>query len=509
MGINECRLSGTGRPSSSFFIVHDNITIRRIPFNGAGGSTPSARWLLPISCVVLLFLSLSCSVSDRASRGQPYEPKLLSEQGLPFFQFQAYPRSGPTPGAEISLGVSTTSLVFVRAGELFECLIELSCRVLDARSGKLVVEDTWPDTIRVRGYQQTQSRQTRYINRFLAFSPGEYVVEMVLTDRNSGKSATRIRRIAIVGSAGSAAAAGEIQLMHHLNPGSTVPLLSPYLEKQTDTIECSSEVINLHPGDSLVCTITIRRLERDSTLPSVPYALPAGESSIRHDGIHLENPHQVLCDTVAFTYPETSQITWSFSASQEGAYLMEVSGFVFRSNSVEPIVEATRPVVIVARGFPRPKEPEQLISSVDYIMLDSDRDSLASKTTAADRQQWLGDFWRSLGKTEDAAANLVDRYYTRVEEANEYFSTFKEGWGTDRGMLYVILGPPLTVQTGLQGELWNYSPTEGDRLNSYYFRRVQLQGEFIAFEHYLLERQSYYDQPWFAAIDRWRRGSDY
>ena len=28
-------------------------------------------------------------------------------------------------------------------------------------------------------------------------------------------------------------------------------------------------------------------------------------------------------------------------------------------------------------------------------------------------------------------------------------------------------------------------------------------------EHFLLERQPYYDQKWFAAVDRWRIGSDY
>jgi len=142
-------------------------------------------------------------------------------------------------------------------------------------------------------------------------------------------------------------------------------------------------------------------------------------------------------------------------------------------------------------------------------MSDAERDSLRTKETDTARRSFLEDFWRSTGRNEQEASHLIERYYARVEEANEYFSSFAEGWRTDRGMIYIILGPPASVQTGLQGEIWNYSYVEGDMLNSYSFRTVSLPEEFQSFEHLLLERQPYYDQTWFAAIARWRAGSGY
>jgi GWxTD domain-containing protein len=194
----------------------------------------------------------------------------------------------------------------------------------------------------------------------------------------------------------------------------------------------------------------------------------------------------------------------------EGVYLLRLDGVVYRgSGRTHDLTGTSRPLVVVSRGFPRPSGLDDLLGPLEYIMFQGEKDSLHLAETSEAKRDFLEGFWRSIGKNEQAASNLIERYYARVEEANDYFSSFTEGWKTDRGMLYIVLGPPVSVQTGLQGETWNYSNVEGDRLNSYSFRLVQLPEEFQSFEHLVLERQGYYDQVWFAGVDRWRSGSTY
>ncbi|MCH7783138.1 GWxTD domain-containing protein [candidate division KSB1 bacterium] len=38
-----------------------------------------------------------------------------------------------------------------------------------------------------------------------------------------------------------------------------------------------------------------------------------------------------------------------------------------------------------------------------------------------------------------------DGYYRRVRFANEEFTQYKDGWKTDRGMIYILFGPPNQV----------------------------------------------------------------
>ena len=40
----------------------------------------------------------------------------------------------------------------------------------------------------------------------------------------------------------------------------------------------------------------------------------------------------------------------------------------------------------------------------------------------------------------------MQEYYSRVERANILFGTFRNGWETDRGEVYIRFGPPSEVE---------------------------------------------------------------
>jgi hypothetical protein len=57
---------------------------------------------------------------------------------------------------------------------------------------------------------------------------------------------------------------------------------------------------------------------------------------------------------------------------------------------------------------------------------------------------------------------LMEEYYRRVDFANQNYSGFQEGWKSDRGMVYILLGAPSEVERhpfesdSRPYEIWTY-----------------------------------------------------
>lgn len=117
-------------------------------------------------------------------------------------------------------------------------------------------------------------------------------------------------------------------------------------------------------------------------------------------------------------------------------------------------------------------------------------------------QEAVDRFWIENAGHPDRAALLAESYYERVERANLLFTSYKEGWKTDRGMIYIVFGPPKTVFQRSQIETWVYGEPG---------KRVALRFDFVETENrftyndFELIRKPDYKNPYFVAVDFWRR----
>jgi hypothetical protein len=105
------------------------------------------------------------------------------------------------------------------------------------------------------------------------------------------------------------------------------------------------------------------------------------------------------------------------------------------------------------------------------------------------------------------AARVVQTYFSRVEEANLRYSTFREGWKTDRGMVYIILGEPLFIERTLESEIWYYSYDEGRGERTFVFNRVWREEAPEIIEEFRLDRSFEYERFWRAEVSKWRAGN--
>jgi GWxTD domain-containing protein len=149
-------------------------------------------------------------------------------------------------------------------------------------------------------------------------------------------------------------------------------------------------------------------------------------------------------------------------------------------------------------AFPKLTTASELIESLRYLTSTQERSNL---TKAADPKRAVDGFWlRAANDQQPLARDLIRRFYSRVEDANQLFSAHKPGWMTDRGLLYIVLGAPDHVQRTATEERWQYeSSTQG----TYVFRAKP---STFATDYYELVRRPEYAIPWYAAVEQWRTG---
>jgi GWxTD domain-containing protein len=153
--------------------------------------------------------------------------------------------------------------------------------------------------------------------------------------------------------------------------------------------------------------------------------------------------------------------------------------------------------------FPYLKSIDDMLFPMRFIMSRKDFDFL-NKT--GDRRKAVENFWVEASGNQDKAKNLIEQYYSRVENANYHFSSHVEGWKTDRGMIYLIFGQPNVIYRTGTSETWIYGE-EGNQL-SLNFVFIKVINPFTD-NHFVLNRSPIYKNPWYRAVDEWRAGRAY
>lgn len=152
---------------------------------------------------------------------------------------------------------------------------------------------------------------------------------------------------------------------------------------------------------------------------------------------------------------------------------------------------------------PQVSEVDQLLEALRYLTTRKEFDELRSNPHP---RQAVDGFWMERGGNEERTRLLIRKYYTRVQDANRFFSSYTEGWRTDRGMIYVVLGVPNTIYRSAQSETWIYGTVNNPVSINFFFTKVD--NPFTE-NDYALSRSPIYEASWFRAVDVWRSGRVY
>lgn len=149
--------------------------------------------------------------------------------------------------------------------------------------------------------------------------------------------------------------------------------------------------------------------------------------------------------------------------------------------------------------FPLVIDPRQMLAPLQYLTTGNEFEELKevpNPKVAVDR------FWLTQTGNVARARVRIQEFYSRVEQANLFFTSYHEGWKTDRGIIYILYGPPQRVFRTGEAEKWLYGE-EGNPL-SLRFTFLRVKNPFTL-NDYSLSKSPTYKESWYNQVETWRR----
>jgi GWxTD domain-containing protein len=121
---------------------------------------------------------------------------------------------------------------------------------------------------------------------------------------------------------------------------------------------------------------------------------------------------------------------------------------------------------VLRRIVVAPDYRKWLLEDVRYIITDEERADFKKLTTDRQRDQFITDFWDKRNPNPGSAENAFkERHYQRLAYANQHYAAAIPGWKSDRGRLYIMYGPPDSVDSKPRlsppEEVWHYNMIDG------------------------------------------------
>jgi GWxTD domain-containing protein len=253
-------------------------------------------------------------------------------------------------------------------------------------------------------------------------------------------------------------------------PGESIPLYQPYV--------VGSSLFGLSYSGNGYDTIFVRYYGKEIPLPKPSF-------SLTREREFLEVPDSL------WILPFRNGITYQLN--YEGIYHFQLD-----TNQAEGLT-----LFNFGNSYPKVQETEQMIDPLAYLATTTEYDALRK---AANKKLAVDNFWLEKTGNIEKARELIRVYYNRVFFANFYFTTFKPGWKTDRGMIFIIYGPPQSVKVSSNQERWIYYKNNFTTTVTFTFDHTPTP---FAFDNYTLQRADTYDTYWRQAVDTWRKGNIY
>ena len=179
-----------------------------------------------------------------------------------------------------------------------------------------------------------------------------------------------------------------------------------------------------------------------------------------------------------------------FEFTQEGLYFFQDD-----TTSLEGLT-----IRVTNRYYPKLARIEDLSAPVVYL---STRLEYKSLNNAENKKKAMDSFWLKIAGTPEKAKRIIRNYYRNVESADILFTNYKAGWKTDKGMVYIIYGPPEEVYRNEYEEIWVYERNENMSRIRFTFTKVK---SIFTKDHFELRRDRSYEKFWYRTIDLWRKG---
>jgi len=343
---------------------------------------------------------------------------------------------GAQPGEarlDVFVQVGYDNLSFVKSGDTYSASYETSITIEDS-TGAQVLEKQWVENVAGLTFDQSVSSSGHSLQqRSFPVPPGRYTVSVSVRDQESKTEKKTSYRCIVPDFTATPIALSDLMVVSRITfrdgRKSILPNVSPNVGNLPDAFYVFFEVYN--------------RL---------------GADSLRFEARILDAKEELVLQTDTTEYIRTGRnevfMRISNSGLSLGDYVLSVGALPASAPrdtegvGKKFIAWRGRPIIVRWKGLPRSaKDIDLAIEQLEYIAKDNEMTELKSAKTLQEKQQKFLEFWKKRSPNPNASRNeKMALYYARVDYANKHFTRYREGWRTDMGMVFIILGPPSNVE---------------------------------------------------------------
>tara|TARA_E500000331_G_scaffold352231_1_gene400353 strand:+ start:9053 stop:10366 length:1314 start_codon:yes stop_codon:yes gene_type:complete len=331
-------------------------------------------------------------------------------------------------------------------------------------SGKLFVAEDESASIDSFAVEKSMLDTTKWITEYFTFSAElheHYVLRITLKDLNKAAAVNK-----------------SIYFKKKIDSNENFQIFKDQEKQYGNTFNIADTILISHNTDKK--NLFVSFFNKDFDVATAPFNL----EELKTEKINPKATYNLTIDSNFFLLPIAQKGIYQVIANEHDEKGLNILSF-----------ESDFPAIATATD---------MIATLQYICTEEEMQELR---LAKNKKIAVDQFWLSKAKNEkQIAKKLISTYYKRVENANKFFTSYKAGWKTDRGMIIVVFGAPNIIYQSKEGESWIY----GEKNNMYAlnFTFTKIKNKFSD-NDFQLNRSAYFKNIWKTAQSAWRDGYPY
>ena len=318
----------------------------------------------------------------------------------------------------IHVKIPYTELQFIRFEDRYLARYEVGVDISDKKKER-IAGLIWSDSLLLASYQDTRKTENTILTaKHFIVPAGELNLTVRVTDLYTKKTRILTDKVDHSNMYNGPIALGNIMIMDNAASGSRELLMDEAFYEIMDTLRFKVRII----GEKSPFKIT--------------YELKVQDQSKLKESMVLDH-HGPIDSLLSFVVPLSNMHYTNYSLflyAGDGSENQVVTKAYFRVRikginfDIGDLNEATKQLV--------------------YIADDRDIREILALEGDAEMEKFAA-FWAILDPTPGTPENeLMEEYYRRVAFSIEAFTVVQDGWRTDRGMIYILFGPPDEIHRG-------------------------------------------------------------
>lgn len=406
----------------------------------------------------------------------------------------------------IAADIENRSLIFRKQGDVYAADIEMVITIVGTAGHTYSDTFTAEKSLEIEDYSYTTNVDVERYKKDMEVPPGRYKVFFSVRDKASGNETVRDVDTYIPDPGDNIVNLTSVQLLGKDSDQPErgyEPVTTYDVSMNKDSLRFVIQVTKNGSEDPLVVRSRLIRFDADTSAARSASHPKYSVGSLPYQGIDYSSETEMEQTRRELAQDGSVMIEFPFKRPEKGSYRFEVTAE--GADSEEELFRA-RDFSIKGENFPRVKSSRELAEPLIYLMGQDEHEELMSIEDPVELKEAIDRFWLSNIGSVTMAKQVIALYYERVEEANKQFTNFKEGWKTDRGMIYILFGPPDRVENRIHTERWFGSHYSRDTRYHFLFERSRIRNNYFPFDNYLLHRTQGYHNYQYQQLQLWRTG---